>query len=279
MRDDHALPPDFLGQARLGERNAVLDQHLRRIEIGAELEGDGDRHPPVAGRLRRLVEHVVDAVDLLLDRRGDRVGDGLGRRARIGGADRHRRRDDVRELRDRQPDIGERADDRDDDRDDAGKDRASDEEVAEVAWGAPRLAGAPGSPGDALGDAGCGSLGAMPAGDADLRHARLHLGPGMANWTPWTTTRSARVSPERMTRRSPTNGPSLDRLGGDRVVTCRPSARSCAPGRCGSLRRGRARRRRRAAIGEAHVAEHAGRQEHSRGSAPRRARGSFPNSG
>ena len=31
------------------------------------LEGDGERHVPVVGRLRGHVEHVLDAVDLLLD--------------------------------------------------------------------------------------------------------------------------------------------------------------------------------------------------------------------
>jgi hypothetical protein len=85
--------------------------------------------------------HVVDAVDLLLDRSSDRVGDGFGGGAGIVGADRHRRRNDVRELRDGQPDIGERTDDRDDDRDHAGKDRAADEEVAELHGGSRRLSG------------------------------------------------------------------------------------------------------------------------------------------
>ena len=84
MRDDDALPAHVFGQAGLGERDAVLDQHLRRIEIGAELERDGDRHRPSPVDCHDYVEHVVDAVDLLLDGRGDRVRDRLGRRARIG---------------------------------------------------------------------------------------------------------------------------------------------------------------------------------------------------
>ena len=73
----------LLGEARQGDGDPVLHQHLRGIEIGAELEGDGERHGAVAGRLRGHVQHVVDAVDLLLDRRGDGLGDDIGRGARI----------------------------------------------------------------------------------------------------------------------------------------------------------------------------------------------------
>ena len=90
------------GRRGSADRDAVLHQHLRRIEVGAELEGDGERELAVAGRLRRHVEHVLDAVDLLLERRGDGVGDDLGRGAGIGGGDRDRRRRDLRILRDRQ---------------------------------------------------------------------------------------------------------------------------------------------------------------------------------
>ena len=63
-----------------GDRHghAVLHQDLRLIEIGAELEGDGQRHVAVARALRRHVEHVLNAIDLLLDRRGDGVGDIFG---------------------------------------------------------------------------------------------------------------------------------------------------------------------------------------------------------
>jgi len=49
----------------------VLDQDLRLIEVGAEPERDRERHIAVGGALRRHVEHVLDAVDLLLDRRRD----------------------------------------------------------------------------------------------------------------------------------------------------------------------------------------------------------------
>jgi hypothetical protein len=117
---------------RAGDRDPVLHQHLRVIDVGAGLEGDGDRQIAVAGRLRGDVEHVVDAVHLLLDRRGDSLRHGLGRRARISGGDGHGRRHDVRVLRDRKAEIGDPADQRDDDGDDRRKDRARDEETREA---------------------------------------------------------------------------------------------------------------------------------------------------
>ena len=73
---------DLLGQARLGDRDPVLHQHLGGIEIGAEREGHGQRQLAVAGRLADHVEHVVDAVDLLLERRRHGIAHGLGRGAR-----------------------------------------------------------------------------------------------------------------------------------------------------------------------------------------------------
>ena len=109
--------------------DAVLHQHLRLVEIGAEPERDRQRHRAVGRALRRHVEHVFDAVDLLLDRRGDGVGDDLGRRARIRCADDDRRRHDVGILRGRQREIGDRAEDHDDDRQHGREDRTVDEEM------------------------------------------------------------------------------------------------------------------------------------------------------
>ncbi len=65
------------GSVGIGDGHAILHQHLRGIEIGAELERDAERHVAVARALRRHVEHVLDAIDLLLDRRGDRFRDDL----------------------------------------------------------------------------------------------------------------------------------------------------------------------------------------------------------
>jgi hypothetical protein len=66
-----AQPLHVFRQLRQGDGHAVLHQHLRGVEVGAELEGDRQHHLAVVGALRRHVEHVLDAVDLLLDRRGD----------------------------------------------------------------------------------------------------------------------------------------------------------------------------------------------------------------
>ncbi len=99
-----------------------------------KVDGDGDALPSPVD-CDDSVEHVVDAVDFLLDRRGDGLGHRLGRGAGIAGGDRHGRRDDVGILRDRQRQIGDRADDRDDDRDDRREDRARDEETRERRMG------------------------------------------------------------------------------------------------------------------------------------------------
>ncbi len=97
-----ALRLHGLRQLRQRARHAVLHQDLRRIEIGADLEGDRERVAAVAGAGRLHVDHVLDAVDLLLDRQRH----GVHQRARAGaGIARrhlHGRRHDVGILRDRQ---------------------------------------------------------------------------------------------------------------------------------------------------------------------------------
>ena len=78
----HAQAPHFLGQARLGLRHAVLHQLLRLVGVGAELEGDVQRHQAVGGGLAAHVEHAFHAVDRFLQRRGHGFGDHLGIGAR-----------------------------------------------------------------------------------------------------------------------------------------------------------------------------------------------------
>ena len=75
----YALRLHGLRQLRQRGGNAVLHQHLREVEVGADLESDYERVMAVgcAGRLH--VEHVLDAVDLLLDRERD----GLDQRLRV----------------------------------------------------------------------------------------------------------------------------------------------------------------------------------------------------
>ena len=120
------------GQPRRRGGDAVLHLHLRDIEIGAEIEGDGDGEAPVGGRVRGHVEHVLDAVDLLLDRRDHGRGDDVGAGARILAGDVDDRRRDLRILRDRQAEERHRAEDHEHDRDHRGKDRPVDEEMRQT---------------------------------------------------------------------------------------------------------------------------------------------------
>ena len=80
---------------RHGQRHAVLHHDQRRVQIGAHVEGDRQRVGAVVAHLRRHVEHALDAVDLLLDRRGHRVGHDLGAGAGIGDRHLDRRRRDL----------------------------------------------------------------------------------------------------------------------------------------------------------------------------------------
>ena len=121
-----------VGQPRRGDRDAVLGQHLRGVEVGAQPEGHRQQQVAVAGRLARKVEHVLDAVDLLFERRGHGVGDDLGGRAGIARRDLDRRRRDLRVLRDGQGDVGHRADDGDEEAHHHGEDRPLDEEVRQT---------------------------------------------------------------------------------------------------------------------------------------------------
>src|SRR5262249_28561904 len=68
----------LLWQARQCILHAVLGQHLRDVEVSADLERDGNREVAVPGRLTAHVEHVLDAVDFLFEWRRDGAGDGLG---------------------------------------------------------------------------------------------------------------------------------------------------------------------------------------------------------
>src|SRR5581483_2013203 len=203
-----ADPPHLLGKARLRDRDPVLDQHLRLVEIGAELERDRQLHLTVGRALRGHVEHVLDTVHLLLDRGRDRLRDDLRRRAGIRRAHDHRRRHDVGILRDRERPVRDRADDDREDREDGREDRTVDEEPRDVHRRPPARAGAAGdasargsSAGDANGDASaraCWTSGFSSASTAT---------PGRTRWSPLTMTRSSTPTPSRTTRRPWISGP------------------------------------------------------------------------
>ena len=123
-----ALVLHRLRQLRQRARYPVLHQHLREVEVGADLEGDRQRIGAVGAAIGLHVEHVLDAVDLLLDRQRDGIDHGLGAGAGIAGRDLHGRRHDVGILRDRKAEQAHAADQDHQDRDDVGKDRPFDEE-------------------------------------------------------------------------------------------------------------------------------------------------------
>ena len=119
-------------QPRLRDGDAVLDLHLGDVEVGAEVERHLDRKAPVRRRIGRHIEHVLDAVDLLLHRRDHRGGDDFGAGAGILPGDVDDRRRDLGILRDRQARERHAAQDHEDDRDHGGKDRPIDEEVRDA---------------------------------------------------------------------------------------------------------------------------------------------------
>ena len=102
------------------------------IEIGAELKRDAQRHVAIARTLRRHVEHVLNAVDLLLDRRRNRFRYHLRVGAGIGGRDLDRWWRNVRILRNRKRRKRDHADERDNDADDTGENWPVDEEVRKI---------------------------------------------------------------------------------------------------------------------------------------------------
>ena len=105
----HALDLHFRGQGRERGRDPVLHQDLVLVGVGADRERDGEIVGAVAGAGRLHVEHVLDAVDVLLDRQSDGVDQRRSARAGIAGRDLHGRRHDVRILRGRQVERARRA--------------------------------------------------------------------------------------------------------------------------------------------------------------------------
>ena len=131
LLDRHTAPLDQVGEDRLGQRLAVLHEDLGHVQVDADPERDRQDVGAVVGALRRHVHHVLDAVHLLLDRRGDGVGDRLRVSPRVVGGDLDRRRRDLRVLRDGQSPHRQAAAERDDDREHGGEARPVDEEFRE----------------------------------------------------------------------------------------------------------------------------------------------------
>ena len=123
-----ALVLHRLRQLRQRARHPVLHQHLREVEVGADLERHGQRIGAVGAAVGLHVQHVLDAVDLLLDRQRHGIDHGLGAGAGIARRHLHRRRHHIGILRDREAKQAHAADQDHQDRDDVGKDGPLDEE-------------------------------------------------------------------------------------------------------------------------------------------------------
>ena len=115
----------------LSEIDPVLDVDRVDVRIAADREADGQRVAAVIAAGRSHVDRFVDAVDLGLDRLGDARFDRGRARAGKGRGDRDLRGDDVWILRDRN--AGERNEAREHhhDRDDEREARSRDENVGD----------------------------------------------------------------------------------------------------------------------------------------------------
>ncbi len=92
----------FFGQLGLGTGHAVLHLHLGVVQVGAQREGEGQGQLAVGSGLRGHVQHVLDAGDGLLQRRGHGFADHLGVGAGESSAYHHGGRDHFRVFADRQ---------------------------------------------------------------------------------------------------------------------------------------------------------------------------------
>jgi hypothetical protein len=125
----HALAPHFLRQLGLGLLHAVVDVERGLVDVGADLEGHLDLHHAIAGRGGAHVEHVLHAVDGVLDGRGHGLFQHLGAGARVHGLDRDHGRCDLRVLGDGQAAHRGQAGDHDEDGQHGREDRPIDEEA------------------------------------------------------------------------------------------------------------------------------------------------------
>ena len=121
----------FRRQLRLGLRQTVLHLHEVHVAVGLDLEGDAQLVLAVVRRVRRHVDHVIHAVDLVLQRRRDRVQHLAGVRARIGIRDGDLRRRELRILRDGELPDRHHARHREDEGDDHREARPLDEDARE----------------------------------------------------------------------------------------------------------------------------------------------------
>ena len=129
LLDGDAVLLNVERQLRLGLHVAHLHQDLIGVGHRGDVEVDLQRHRAVAGVVGVHVDHVVHALHLLLDRRGNRVchRDRIG--ADVGRLQLDLRRGDVGEQGDGELHHGDDPHDHHDDRDDHRHDGPVDEEL------------------------------------------------------------------------------------------------------------------------------------------------------
>ena len=111
--------------------HAILHVNSRQIRVAANLEDDVDRGEAGVGARRGHVEHALDAVDHLFERRGDRAFHGLRIGAGVERRHGYRRRRQLGIPRDGQRRNRHRPGEHDDERANGGQDRPANEELAE----------------------------------------------------------------------------------------------------------------------------------------------------
>ena len=206
LLDHHTLPAHLLRKLRLGHLDGILHVHRGDVLVPIDVEVDLEVHHPGAGVRRLVVEQPVEPGELLLDRRGDRLGYILRGRAGIGRAHLHGRRGDLGIARHRQTAQREQPQEDDDDGDHRRQHRTADEEVADLLILLHGSVAHDRSPASAAVESASlvesvAALSATGTGCTTL--------PGIAFWTPSTTTRSPGVRPRSMIQLSPLHGPGV----------------------------------------------------------------------
>ena len=121
----------LLGQLRLGLRDAVLHLHHVHVAVALDLEGDLELVGAVVRTAPRHVEHIINAVHLVLDRHRDGVEHLARVGAGVGVGDRNRGRRELRILRHRQASDRHEAGEGQHDGDDHREARTLDEDARE----------------------------------------------------------------------------------------------------------------------------------------------------
>ena len=97
-------------QTGFGLFHSVLYLDGRQVGVGRNVEGDGGREATRVAVGRLHVEHAGSSVQLLFDRGGHSLGNGLSTRTRVGGRHFYHRRNNLRILVDGEEDKSQHTD-------------------------------------------------------------------------------------------------------------------------------------------------------------------------